>query len=172
MSTGYAIALKLATGSTVACDWIDLATGTSSCDWISQRLVDQTMSYQLIQTTSFTMHPRLVEYNPEALVWMYKLPAAACWSFLEEVPAGSKTPSFLLQSNVVVMQSLAKHAIHQMLAPAGPRPDSTLLRQPALEGLTRSAWMDSPHRIGRKQFSGEEAAAAAAERREVGAHLL
>ncbi|KZV38478.1 hypothetical protein F511_40701 [Dorcoceras hygrometricum] len=45
---------------------------------------------------------------------------------------------------------------------AGPRPDSTLLRQPALEGLTRSARTDSPRRIGRKQFSGKEEAAAAA----------
>ncbi|KZV32859.1 hypothetical protein F511_06123 [Dorcoceras hygrometricum] len=43
-----------------------------------------------------------------------------------------------------------------------PRPDSTLLRQPALEGLTRSTRTDSPRRIGRKQFSGEEEAAAAA----------
>ncbi|KZV41661.1 hypothetical protein F511_21522 [Dorcoceras hygrometricum] len=31
----------------------------------------------------------------------------------------SKTPSFLLQSNVVVLQSLAKHVIYQTLAPAG-----------------------------------------------------
>ncbi|KZV26376.1 hypothetical protein F511_38038 [Dorcoceras hygrometricum] len=35
-------------------------------DWL-----DQTMSYQLIQTTSFAMHPRLVNYITEALVWMY-----------------------------------------------------------------------------------------------------
>ncbi|KZV29435.1 hypothetical protein F511_15880 [Dorcoceras hygrometricum] len=34
-------------------------------------VLDQTMSYQLIQTTSFAMHPRLVEYNAEALVWIY-----------------------------------------------------------------------------------------------------
>ncbi|KZV42563.1 hypothetical protein F511_35803 [Dorcoceras hygrometricum] len=44
---------------------------SNACDWISQRLVDQMMSYQLIQTTSFAMHPRLVKYNAEALVWMY-----------------------------------------------------------------------------------------------------
>ncbi|KZV55106.1 integral membrane peroxisomal protein importer-2 family [Dorcoceras hygrometricum] len=47
----------------------NVATGFPN-DWL-----DQTMSYQFIQTTSFAMHPRLVEYNAEALVWMYKLPA-------------------------------------------------------------------------------------------------
>ncbi|KZV30064.1 hypothetical protein F511_06569 [Dorcoceras hygrometricum] len=46
-----------------------LATGFPN-DWL-----DQTMSYQLIQTTSFSMHPRLIEYNAVALDWMYKLPA-------------------------------------------------------------------------------------------------
>ncbi|KZV56837.1 hypothetical protein F511_20077 [Dorcoceras hygrometricum] len=39
---------------------------------------------------------------------------------------------------------------------SGPGPETRLLRQPALEGLTRSARMDSPRRIGRKQFSGED----------------
>ncbi|KZV42635.1 hypothetical protein F511_17559 [Dorcoceras hygrometricum] len=41
-----------------------LATGFSN-DWL-----DQTMSYQLIQTTAFAMHPRLVDYITIALVWM------------------------------------------------------------------------------------------------------
>ncbi|KZV49709.1 hypothetical protein F511_30041 [Dorcoceras hygrometricum] len=45
---------------------------------------------------------------------------------------------------------------------SGPRPETRLLRQPALEGLTRSARTDSPRRIGRKRFYGEAAAAAAA----------
>ncbi|KZV17135.1 pentatricopeptide repeat-containing protein mitochondrial [Dorcoceras hygrometricum] len=40
-------------------------------DWL-----DQTMSYQLIQTTSFAMHPRLVDYITVALVWM-NLPAGS-----------------------------------------------------------------------------------------------
>ncbi|KZV50349.1 hypothetical protein F511_32216 [Dorcoceras hygrometricum] len=35
---------------------------------------------------------------------------------------------------------------------SGPRPDPRLLRQAALEALTRSARTDSPRRIGRKQF--------------------
>ncbi|KZV23878.1 retinoblastoma-related protein [Dorcoceras hygrometricum] len=42
-----------------------LATGFPN-DWL-----DQTMSYQLIQTTSFAMHPRLIEYNAVALDRMY-----------------------------------------------------------------------------------------------------
>ncbi|KZV34412.1 hypothetical protein F511_34721 [Dorcoceras hygrometricum] len=39
---------------------------------------------------------------------------------------------------------------------SGPRPETRLLRQIALEGLMRSARTDSSRRIGRKQFSGEE----------------
>ncbi|KZV39867.1 hypothetical protein F511_27474 [Dorcoceras hygrometricum] len=39
---------------------------------------------------------------------------------------------------------------------SGPRPDSGLLRQTALEVLTRSAPSDSPRRTGRKQFSGDD----------------
>ncbi|KZV44239.1 flowering time control protein FCA [Dorcoceras hygrometricum] len=70
MSTGYAIALKLATGSTVARDWMRCCLRlvvqslvSNACDWTSHDWVDQTMSYQLIQTTSFAMHPRLIEYT-------------------------------------------------------------------------------------------------------------
>ncbi|KZV58706.1 hypothetical protein F511_28795 [Dorcoceras hygrometricum] len=44
---------------------------------------------------------------------------------------------------------------------SGPRPDTRLLRHPALEGVMRSARTDSPRRIGRKQFSGEEEAVTA-----------
>ncbi|KZV35785.1 two-component sensor protein histidine protein kinase [Dorcoceras hygrometricum] len=36
---------------------------SNACDWTSHDWVDQTMSYQLIQTTSFAMHPRLIEYT-------------------------------------------------------------------------------------------------------------
>ncbi|KZV25191.1 mediator of RNA polymerase II transcription subunit 15a-like [Dorcoceras hygrometricum] len=38
---------------------------------------------------------------------------------------------------------------------SGPRPDPGLLRQAALEALTRSARTDSPLRIGRKRISGD-----------------
>ncbi|KZV16156.1 hypothetical protein F511_44591 [Dorcoceras hygrometricum] len=44
----------------------------------------------------------------------------------------------------------------------GPRPEAGFLRQPALEGLTRSARTDSPCRIGRNEFRRLEAAATAA----------
>ncbi|KZV20851.1 hypothetical protein F511_40536 [Dorcoceras hygrometricum] len=56
---------------------------------------------------------------------------------------------------------------------SGPRPETRLLRQPALEGLTRSARTDSPRRIGRNEFRRLEAAAAAAaiEERRGGASL-
>ncbi|KZV50538.1 hypothetical protein F511_27024 [Dorcoceras hygrometricum] len=46
---------------------------------------------------------------------------------------------------------------------SGPRPDLKLLRQTALEVLTRSARSDSPRKVGRKQISGDNAAAAAAQ---------
>ncbi|KZV28488.1 hypothetical protein F511_14110 [Dorcoceras hygrometricum] len=42
------------------------------------------------------------------------------------------------------------------LRQSGPRPDPRLLRQAALETLTRSARTDSPRRTGRKQFSGDD----------------
>ncbi|KZV34283.1 hypothetical protein F511_27305 [Dorcoceras hygrometricum] len=48
------------------------------------------------------------------------------------------------------------------LRQSGPRPDTRLLRQPALEGLTRSARMDSPRQVCQKKFRRLEAAAAAA----------
>ncbi|KZV41714.1 F-box protein [Dorcoceras hygrometricum] len=43
-----------------------------------------------------------------------------------------------------------------------PRPEGRLLRQPALEGLTRSARTDSPRKVGRNEFRRGAAAAAAA----------
>ncbi|KZV40522.1 hypothetical protein F511_37826 [Dorcoceras hygrometricum] len=48
------------------------------------------------------------------------------------------------------------------LRQSGPRLDLRLLRQPALEGLTRSAWTDSPRRVGRNRFRQLKAATAAA----------
>ncbi|KZV49898.1 small conductance mechanosensitive ion channel family [Dorcoceras hygrometricum] len=47
------------------------------------------------------------------------------------------------------------------LRQSGPRPDTRLLRQLALEGLTRSARTDSPRRVGRNNFRRTAAAAAA-----------
>ncbi|KZV27922.1 sucrose synthase 2 [Dorcoceras hygrometricum] len=54
------------------------------------------------------------------------------------------------------------------LRQSGPRPEGRLLRQPALEGLTRSARTDSPRQVGRNKFRRSKAATAAfEERREV-----
>ncbi|KZV36934.1 hypothetical protein F511_18092 [Dorcoceras hygrometricum] len=47
------------------------------------------------------------------------------------------------------------------LRQSGPRPEGRLLRQTALEGLTRSTWMDSPRKVGRNKFRRGAAAAAA-----------
>ncbi|KZV30011.1 Tau class glutathione S-transferase [Dorcoceras hygrometricum] len=62
------------------------------------------------------------------------------------------------------------------LCQSGPRPDTRLLRQPALEVLTRSARTDSPRQVGRNNFpatqgggGGTRAAAAAAYERREGA---
>ncbi|KZV18488.1 hypothetical protein F511_18940 [Dorcoceras hygrometricum] len=38
------------------------------------------------------------------------------------------------------------------LSQSGPRPEGRLLRQPALEGLTRSARMETPRKVGRNKF--------------------
>ncbi|KZV44695.1 hypothetical protein F511_35806 [Dorcoceras hygrometricum] len=48
------------------------------------------------------------------------------------------------------------------LRQSGPRPDERLLRQPALEGLTRSARTESPRRVGRNRFRQLKAARATA----------
>ncbi|KZV57721.1 hypothetical protein F511_24403 [Dorcoceras hygrometricum] len=59
------------------------------------------------------------------------------------------------------------------LRQSGPRPEERLLRQPALEGLTRSARMDSPRQVGRNKFRRSKAATAvAAFERVEGAALL
>ncbi|KZV24501.1 hypothetical protein F511_21947 [Dorcoceras hygrometricum] len=65
------------------------------------------------------------------------------------------------------------------LRQSGPRPDARLLRQPTLEGLTRSTRTDSPRQVGRNNFpatqggggggGGTRAAAAAAYERREGA---
>ncbi|KZV42360.1 kelch-like protein 8 [Dorcoceras hygrometricum] len=49
-----------------------------------------------------------------------------------------------------------------LIRQSGPRPDPRLLRQTALEVLTRSARSDSPRKVGGKQISGDNGAAAAA----------
>ncbi|KZV35806.1 hypothetical protein F511_33888 [Dorcoceras hygrometricum] len=55
---------------------------------------------------------------------------------------------------------------------SGPRPESRILRQPALEGLTRSARMDSLRPVGRNNFRQERRRRKAAfERGEGGGHL-
>ncbi|KZV25070.1 hypothetical protein F511_03560 [Dorcoceras hygrometricum] len=51
------------------------------------------------------------------------------------------------------------------LRQSGPQPEGRLLRQPALEGLTRSARTDSPYQVGRNKFRRSKAAAAVEERR-------
>ncbi|KZV41555.1 hypothetical protein F511_17987 [Dorcoceras hygrometricum] len=38
------------------------------------------------------------------------------------------------------------------LRQSGPRPEGRLLRQPALEGLTRSARTETPRKVGRNKF--------------------
>ncbi|KZV32843.1 hypothetical protein F511_23837 [Dorcoceras hygrometricum] len=54
----------------------------------------------------------------------------------------------------------ALHGRLLQIRQSGPRPEGRLLRQPALEGLTRSAWMDSPRKVGRNKFRQGKAAAA------------
>ncbi|KZV51166.1 hypothetical protein F511_33257 [Dorcoceras hygrometricum] len=65
---------------------------SNACDWTSHDWVDQTMSYQLIQMTSFAKHPRLVEYKAEALVWIccsFLLVSCDCWISTQRASAES-----------------------------------------------------------------------------------
>ncbi|KZV47947.1 hypothetical protein F511_32471 [Dorcoceras hygrometricum] len=48
------------------------------------------------------------------------------------------------------------------LRQSGLRPEARLIRQPTLDGLTRSARTDSPRQVGRNNFRRSKAAAAAA----------
>ncbi|KZV36735.1 sensory histidine protein kinase [Dorcoceras hygrometricum] len=88
-----------------------LATGFPN-DWL-----DQTMSYQLIQTTSFVMHPRLDDYITVALVWMHcscllvTLESCTCWFFsLQRASAESlarrQNAVVSINSNDIVLLSL------------------------------------------------------------------
>ncbi|KZV17880.1 hypothetical protein F511_02727 [Dorcoceras hygrometricum] len=47
------------------------------------------------------------------------------------------------------------------LRQSGPRSEGRLLRQPTLEGLTRSTWKDSPRKVDRNKSDHLAAAAAA-----------
>ncbi|KZV41948.1 hypothetical protein F511_22431 [Dorcoceras hygrometricum] len=76
-TTSFAMHPRLIEYNDVALDWmccclrlVVQSLVSNACDWNSHDWVDQTMSYQLIQTTSFAMHPRLIEYNAIALDWM------------------------------------------------------------------------------------------------------
>ncbi|KZV27937.1 serine/threonine-protein phosphatase 7 long form [Dorcoceras hygrometricum] len=97
----------LATGCTnLATGCTKLATGFPN-DW-----VDQTMSYRLIKTTSFAKHPRLVEYNAEALVWIYcscLLLSCVCWLSTQRASAESLARRRFLHCYVCCCQLLVQH---------------------------------------------------------------
>ncbi|KZV40403.1 chitinase-3-like protein 2-like [Dorcoceras hygrometricum] len=93
--------------------------------------------------------------------------------------SGAKLPATMRNGLRITVARWPCNAVHQIAqrvrencdagrplcacdAQACPRPDTRLLHQPALEGLTRSAWMDSPRQVGRNKFWRLEAAAAAA----------
>ncbi|KZV45070.1 putative beta-1,3-galactosyltransferase 20 [Dorcoceras hygrometricum] len=95
------------------------------------------MSYQLIQTTSFAMHPVLIEYNVVALDWMYKLPAALqllyrsssiLRLFLASVPAGPFAPADLssfaeydvVTNDIIIDGPLRCSSWFSFDVPAGP----------------------------------------------------
>ncbi|KZV19179.1 hypothetical protein F511_08825 [Dorcoceras hygrometricum] len=70
-------------------------------------------------------------------------------------------PANSAQRRLHVAQCLGQEALRVArhcgsLRQSGPRPDPRLLRQAALEALTRSARTDSPRRTGRKQISGDD----------------
>ncbi|KZV50081.1 crooked neck-like protein 1 [Dorcoceras hygrometricum] len=67
----------------------------------------------------------------------------------------NKNLNHIRQCNITIVQcmkGLPRIIDYGSLRQSGPRPDPRLLRQAALEALTRSARTDSPRRTGRKQF--------------------
>ncbi|KZV41558.1 triacylglycerol lipase [Dorcoceras hygrometricum] len=98
----------------------------------------------------------------------------ACWSGLCAVPGARwrwKTPRLarqraaMLGNNGAWLRPVSRGNRHVTvgggrLRQSGPRPIGRLLRQPALEGLTRSARTDSPRKFGQNKFRRGAAAAA------------
>ncbi|KZV45742.1 hypothetical protein F511_35557 [Dorcoceras hygrometricum] len=91
--------------------------------------------------------------------------------FFEENPSALISSGLLVQDDEgvslpvvdLIDESTAAYR-EEPIRQSGPRPDSRLLRQTALEVLTRSERSDSPRRVGRKQISGDNGAATAAAR--------
>ncbi|KZV57525.1 peroxisome biogenesis protein 2 [Dorcoceras hygrometricum] len=73
---------------------------------------------------------------------------------------GDNLPQSTEKSRIIVIPVGARHKCQQ-----GPRPEGRLLRQPALEGLTRSARTDSPQKVGRNKFRRGAATQGARRRR-------
>ncbi|KZV24162.1 serine/threonine-protein kinase TOR-like [Dorcoceras hygrometricum] len=98
-----------------------LATGFPN-DWL-----DQTMSYQLIQTTSFAMHPRLLATgyfflydvalslaSGSSIDWFYCLPAD-CDDITTDVI--NTDPDFSLLQRVLAQQLISLHLLIMMTSP-------------------------------------------------------
>ncbi|KZV22694.1 hypothetical protein F511_05326 [Dorcoceras hygrometricum] len=66
----------------------------------------------------------------------------------EEAPPSAAAPWRMQQSQGDWLFTVGGGRLRQ----SGPRLEGRLLRQPALEGLTRSARMDSPRKVGRNKF--------------------
>ncbi|KZV16085.1 hypothetical protein F511_29010 [Dorcoceras hygrometricum] len=98
-----------------------LATGFPN-DWLNQ-----TMSYQLIQTTSFAMHPRLIEYNDVALDWMY---CSCLLVLLRVVPAAlqllsSSAEHDVVTNDIIIDGPLRCSSWFPFDVPAGPSSSSS-----------------------------------------------
>ncbi|KZV16796.1 hypothetical protein F511_11722 [Dorcoceras hygrometricum] len=71
------------------------------------------------------------------------------------------TPPLLIKKSMwSVVTEQRKRLLPTKISQSCPRPKGRLLRQPALEGLKRSARMDSPRKVGRNKFRRGAAAAA------------
>ncbi|KZV16302.1 hypothetical protein F511_38230 [Dorcoceras hygrometricum] len=90
--------------------------------------------------------------------------AGSCDQSFEEEEPVPIDESPIIRVNPTLRTTLSRPFLKTMQAAvdrqSGPRPDSRHLRQPALEGLTNSARMETPQSGGRNK-SGEGAAATA-----------
>ncbi|KZV14735.1 putative histone-lysine N-methyltransferase ATXR3 [Dorcoceras hygrometricum] len=105
-----------------------------------------------------------VAVAPEEAPEMVSLPAAT-----KTVPwraaVTASSPGSLLENrgdpDPVSRRGSGRTKFSGRLRQSGPRPEGRLLRQPALEGLTRSAQMETPRKVGRNKFRRGKAATAA-----------
>ncbi|KZV54148.1 hypothetical protein F511_09983 [Dorcoceras hygrometricum] len=122
--------------------------------------LDQSINWQ-IKSSLYTTHGQSAGGNHRSVIIGARQPITAQWVFFGVTFLATRA----------WLRPVSRGNRHftvggGRLRQSGPRPKARLLRQPKLEGLTRSARTDSPRPVGWNKFRRSKAAAAAFERGE------